>query len=272
MSDTSTTFGGWRDRLTYLLAEGQLVVLGLLFSLGVLIWVVKPSIPRVPPITQGIFAAALLFGPPLFGLFVTAIRKLRRRNMVEVHHINGRQDLAKQYYVEPEIWAEKTIDGPNPYPVNGGTAWAVQEFEELKDVGELRVKGVWLEECQDTKLMTSKSHMDAIYEKLTESHIALHILRDSVSEFGADIQRRIINRMAEARECGKMMDKSAVKEVFENFEEQASGVGDDDLPTLEPDDPIGDQDEFVDDALEDVGMGEMHDQPQPAAADGGSDQ
>jgi len=98
---------------------------------------------------------------------------------------------------------------------------------------ELRVKGVWLSECEDTKLYTSKSHMEAIYGKLTESHIALNIMRDSINELGADIQRRIINATSEARERGTMIDKSAVKSVFEDFEENITGTTDTDLPNLE---------------------------------------
>lgn len=268
-------FGNWKDRLSYLLAEAQILVLGVLFSVGAALVIFRPSLPSVPPIAVGALAATLLFGPALFGFFVWLVKRLRTRNMVEVHHVNALEDTLQKYYVEPEIWSEKSISGPNPYPVNGGSGWAVQEFEWLEDVEELRVKGVWLEETTDTKLLTSKSHMNAIYGKLTESHIALNILRDSVSEFGADIQRRLTNSMAEARERGTMMDKSAVKDVFESFEEDAAGTTDEDLPTLEPDDlPGGDLGDLADDALEDgptpdMGMGGSQ---QPAATDGGSNE
>lgn len=153
--------------------------------------------------------------------------------MTEVHHVNAVEDLIKKYYVEPDLWQNKSVDGPAPYPVNGGSAWAVQEFEHDSEMDQIRVKGVWLSETTDTKLMTEKSHMRAIYGKLTESHIALGILRDSVSEFGADIQKRLTNRMSEARERGKMMDESAVKEVFEDFADGAKNHGPDDLPILE---------------------------------------
>lgn len=244
MTDTSTTFGGWRDRLTYVLAEAQLLVLGVLFSLGAALVIFRPELPSVPPIVVGWIAAILLFGPALFGFFVAFVKRLRQRNMVEVHHVNAREDAVEKYYVEPSIWADKSVQGPNPYPINGGAAWAVQEFEYLEDVGELTVKGVWLSECEDTKILTSKSHFEAIYEKLTESHIALNVMRDSVSELGADIQERIVNRGAEARERGTMMDETAVKDVFESFGEEIGGTGAEDLPTLEVE-------EFVDEPIVD---------------------
>ena len=230
---TSDTFSGWGDRLTWLLAEGQILVLGLLFTGGAALLIYRPSLPTVPPIVVGWIAALLLFGPPLFGFFVAFVRRLRQRNMVEVHEVNARKDLLKKWYVEPEIWGDKKVDGPTPYPVNGGSGWAVQSFDYDEDMGELRVRGVWLSECEDTKILTKKSHLESIYEKLTESHISLKIMRESVSELGADIQGRIINRGAEAREKGTMMDPDSVKEVFEDFEESISGIGDDDLPTLE---------------------------------------
>ncbi|SNR49267.1 hypothetical protein [Halorubrum vacuolatum] len=230
---TSSTFNGWADRLTWLLAEGQILVLGLAFTLGGIIVIYRPTLPSVPPIVVGWIAAILLFGPPLFAFFVVFVRRLRNRNMVAVHQVNGRSDVVEKYYVEPTIWQDKKIEGPAPYPINGGAAWGVQEFEYDEDLGDLRVKGVWLSECEDTKILTSKSHFEAIYEKLTESHIALNVMRDSVSEFGADIQQTLVNRGAEAREKGTLMDERAVKDVFEAFGEDISGTGADDLPTLE---------------------------------------
>lgn len=242
MSDntTSSTFGGWADRLTFIAAEGQLVVLGVLFSVGAALVIFRPSLPSVPPIVVGWIAALMLFGPPLFGFWVAFVRRLRERRMVTVHQVDGVGDTVEKYYVEPSVWAEKSVDGANPYPINGGAAWGVQEFQYHEDLGDLEVKGVWLSECEDTKLLTKKSHMEAIYGKLTESHIALGIMRDSVSEFGADIQRRIINRAAEARERGTIMDESAVKDVFEDFHDDVSDTGASDLPTLELDEAIPD--------------------------------
>jgi len=245
MSDTSTTFGGWSDRLTYIMAEGQILVAGLLLSVGAALVIFRPQLPGIPPIVVGWFAVLLLFGPALFGFFVVLIKALRQRRMVEVGHVNAKKDILKKYYVSPTIWKEKTVEGASPYPVNGGSTWAVQDFDYLEDMDELRVQGVWLSEVEDTKLYTSKSHMEAIYGKLTESHIALNIMRDSINELGADIQRRIINATSEARERGTMLDKSAVKSVFEDFEQSITDTTETDLPTLEieeeAEDAIGEQ-------------------------------
>lgn len=239
MSATSTTFGDWKDRATYLIANAQFLILGLAVSLGAFIVVFRPSLPGIPPIVVGWVASLLLLGPAVFGFFVWLVQRLRQRRMVTVHHVAAVEDEIEKYYVEPGIWREKTVEGPNPYPINGGSAWGVQEFEWLEDVEELRVKGVWMEETQDAKLISDKRHMEQIYGKLTESHIAFQIFRDSVSEFGSHIQRRLINSMVEARERGRMMDKSAIKDVFDDFEEDANSLGVDDLPHLEPDeDPV----------------------------------
>lgn len=270
----SPQYDSFSDRITHVAANSQLVVAGLIVSLGIAIVWFRPSVPGVPSIVWGWFAALTLFGPPLLALFIQGARALRGRRMVEVHHVNAANDVLEKWLVAPEVWENKNIDGPSPYPVNGGGAWAVREFEYLEDTGELNVSGVWLSECEDTKLYTSKSHMNSIYSKLTESHIALGILRDSVSEFGADIQKKLVNSMSEARERGKMMDETATKEVFESFEDEATSLGADDLPTLEPDDLPDDPDAGgVEDGPDP--LGDMADEaigPQPAATDGGTDQ
>jgi len=274
MSDrTSGTFGGWSDRLTYVVAEAQLLVAGLFISLGLILLWVRPEVPGIPPWVGAIVAALLLLGPPLFGFFVQLIRKFRNRGMVDVHHVNAKDDVLEKYQVAPEIWSEKKIEGANPYPVNGGGAWAVREFEFQEDTDQLIVRGVWLSEVEDVRLMTSKTHMESIYEKLTESHLALQVIRDSVSELGADIQGALINSMAEAREKGRMMDQHATKNVFDDFREDVEEVGTDDLPTIEDADlPGGDLDELAEevetpDPLGDsMGMGGE----QPTAADGGT--
>lgn len=258
MSDTSTTFGGWSDRLTYLLAEGQILVIGLLLSVGAGLIIFRPELPGVRPIFVGWFAVLLLFGPALFGFFVVLISALRQRQMVSVYHVNGRKDLVKKYYVSPEVWKEKTVEGAAPYPINGGSGWGVQDFEYLEDVNELRVKGVYLSECEDTKIWIIKSHMNAIYDKLTQSHIALSIMRDSVNELGADIQKRIITRAAEAREKGTMLDKSAVKDVFKDFEDEIAGTDENDLPTVEVEQIA--EDAIPDEPGSSMGMGDSSSQ------------
>ena len=85
-------------------------------------------------------------------------------------------------------------------------------------------------------MLTSKSHMEDMYNKLVESHITLGVMRDSVRQLGADIQNELINRLAAAQERGEMMDKTAIKDVFEEYEEKAEELGNDDLPEVGPED------------------------------------
>lgn len=234
MSETSTTFGGWSDRLTYVVSNAQIFVLGLAFTLGAFMWIYQPSLPGIPPIVESILASILLFFPPLFGFFVTFVRWLRKRRMVEVHHVNGLHDQIEKWYVEPKIWREKKVDGPNPYPVNEGGGWAVREFDWDEDLDTLRVSGVWLEQLEDTKLLTKKSHFESMYDKLVKSHITLNVMRDSMSELGADVQYQLVNEGAEAREKGTLMKPDAVKKVFDDFMHDMEDTGPGELPILRP--------------------------------------
>ncbi|MFB6120973.1 MAG: hypothetical protein ABEJ68_07665 [Halobacteriaceae archaeon] len=245
MPEIRPTFRSWADRFTYVVAEAQLLTAGILVFLGLIIGVARPDLPHVPRWVMDFAAAALILGPPLFLAGLRFARWLRVRNAVEVFHVNAVTDDVEKYLVPPEIWAEKTVEGPDPWAVNGSSAWAVREFDWHGETEDLIVRGVWLSELEDQKVLTSKDHMESMYSKLTEAYISLGIMRDSISELGSDLQHRLINRLAQARERGEMLDKTAVKEVFEDYEERAESVTETDLPTLDEED-LPDFDQLAD--------------------------
>ncbi|MCG1002612.1 MULTISPECIES: hypothetical protein [Halobacterium] len=239
MSDLSSTFGSWSDRVTYVLAEAQLLVAGVLVAAGVGIWWFNPSVPGAPPWTTNVLVGWLVLGPPMFIAGLRFVDWLRTRNYVEVHHINAVEDTARTYFVPPEVWGAKRVDGPAPYRMNDGDAIAVREFDwapEYGDNGSLRVSGLYLSEMEDTKLLTSKAHMERMYEDLVDSHLSLAYLSESISDLSADLQTRLINRVVEAREKGERLDKDAVKDVTEEFRERAEGMTDDELSDITADD------------------------------------
>ncbi|QCS42648.1 hypothetical protein [Natrinema versiforme] len=267
MSDkTSGTFGGWADRLTYVLAEGQLVVLGLSVTLGVLLLIIQPEIPGVPPITKGIFAALLLMGPPLLGMFVTGARKLRNRNMVEVYHINGIDDTRRKLYVAPEVWSEKTVEGPSPYHCNDGDAFEVREFTYHEDTGQLVVRGCYFSQLADSKLVTIKAMLEDIHGDLVDAFLEYNRLRGRISKMGLQIQGDVINEEAEADERGLMNPRTTVKDRFEAAKDDAEARDVDEIKDIS---------QYVDDYTEDHGPRtpvEADEQAaEPAATDGGTD-
>ncbi|RKD95503.1 hypothetical protein [Halopiger aswanensis] len=270
MSETSATFGGWADRLTYILAQGQLVALGVLFSLGVALFLWQPSLPSVPPITQGILAALLLFGPPLFGLFVTGVRKLRERRMIPVHHINGVTDTREKYYVEPKVWDEKTVEGPSPYNVNDGSAFEVREFDWHDDTETLVVRGCYFSQLADSKLVTVQAMLEDIHSDLVEEYLAANRLRGRISKMGLQIQKDVVNEEAEADERGLMNPRTTVKKRFESAREDAE---------QNATDGIQDINGFVEDYADEHGIETASGPPmtqeqaaEQAATDGGREQ
>ncbi|MHC3439223.1 hypothetical protein ACYJ1Y_14310 [Natrialbaceae archaeon A-gly3] len=235
-NDTSGTFGGWSDRLTYVAAEGQLVVLGLAISLGAaLIWI-RPSVPGVPPIVWGWAAALLLLGPPLLALFVTGARKLRDRRMVTVYHINGVTDARQKFYVEPGVWDNKEVVGPSPFVVNDGDAYEVREFDWHPDQGEtgtLIVTGCYMSEMADSKLVTVKTMIEDIHGDLIDTYLAYNRLRARISKMGLEIQSDVINQEAEADERGLMNPRTTVKERFESAEKDARENATEDIEDMD---------------------------------------
>ncbi|ELY42568.1 hypothetical protein [Natronorubrum sulfidifaciens] len=232
MSDTSGTFGGWSDRLTYIAAESQLIVFGLMVSLGAALVFIRPSLPGVPPIAYGWFAALLLLGPPLLALFVTGARKLRQRRMVEVHHINAVEDVRRKLYVEPKVWDEKVTEGPSPYRVNDDEAFEVREFDWQEDTETLVVTGCYFSQLSDSKLVTVKAMLEDIHGELVETAIAYNKLRGRISRMGIEIERDTINAHAEADERGLMTQKTSVKERFEAAEDDATEWSSDEISDL----------------------------------------
>ena len=269
MSDTSTTFGDWRDRLTYVLAEGQLLVAGVLVSLGILLIWYRPELPGIPPIVYGWFAAILLLGPPLAGLFVSGARKLRNRRMVEVHHINGVKDIREKYYVEPGVWENKTVEGPSPYNCNDGEAFEVREFDWHPDQGEngtLIVRGCYFSQMADSKLVTTKAMLEDIHNDLVEAFLEYNRLRGRISKMGLQIQKDVINEEAEADERGLMNPRTTVKERFDSAKQDAE---ESDI------DEIKDISQYVEDYSDEHGIettgGPPQTQEQAAATDGGTE-
>ncbi|QLG51085.1 hypothetical protein [Natrinema halophilum] len=235
MSDTSTTFGDWKDRVTYVVAEAQLLVAGGSVSIAILLVWLRPEIPGIPPIVHGWIAALMLLGPPLLGLFITGAKRLRNRNMVDVYHINGVDDTREKYYVEPGVWDSKTVEGPAPYRVNGDEAFEVREFDWHADQGEngtLIVTGCYFSQLADSKLITVKAMLEDIHSELIETAIAYNKIRGRISKMGVEIERDTVNFHVEADERGLMGRKSSVKDRFEAAEDDAQDWSTDEISDL----------------------------------------
>ncbi|SDC06019.1 hypothetical protein [Natrinema hispanicum] len=270
MSDLSGTFRNWKDRLTYVVAEAQLLVFAVLFSLGVAILWIRPSVPSVPPIVFGWFAALMLLGPPLLALFVSGARKLRNRNMETVYHINGVDDVRRKLYVAPELWQSKTVEGASPYVCNGGDAYEVREFEYLEDIDELRVTGCYMSELADSKLVTIKAMLEDIHGDLVEEFLAANRLRGRISKMGLQIQKDVVNEEAKADERGLMNPRSAVKERFDSARSDASQNATDNI-----EDVSAFTEDYIDEHAEHVRPKKLYstvNRPDsPARADGGEE-
>ncbi|WP_247729900.1 hypothetical protein [Halovivax limisalsi] len=263
MNELSATFGNWKDRLTFIVAEAQFLVAGLLVSTAIAIVWLRPSLPGVPPIVLGWVAALMLLGPPVFGFFIWLVRKLRVRNMVAVHHINGVSDTREKYYVEPELWESAKIDGPSPYPVNDGRAFEVREFDYQDDIDQLTVRGCYMSQLADSKLVSTKAMLEDIHGDLIETWLAYNRLRARISKMGLQIQGDVVNQEAEADERGLMNPRTTVKRRFEAAESDARENATDD---------IQDVTEFVEDYAAEHGIKTTDGPPattEQAATDGG---
>lgn len=219
--ETSTTFGGWRDRLTYILAEAQLLVGGLMVSLAVAFLWFRPELPGIPPWVGGTAAAILLLGPFLFAFFMSLISRLRTRHWETVYHVNGVTDEREKYLVSPEVWSEKVVEGPSPFRCNDEDAYEVREFEYQEDVGRLVVRGCYMSQLADSKLVTTKAMLEDVHGDFVDAYLELNRLRGRISKMGLEIQADVVNEEAEADEYALMNPRSAVKDRFERAKKDA---------------------------------------------------
>ncbi|WP_276255603.1 hypothetical protein [Halomontanus rarus] len=235
MSDMSTTFSSNKDRLTYLLAEGQLVAVGIVVTLGILLVWFRPSLPGIPPIVHGWMAALFLLGPPLLGLFITLFRKFRNFRWETVFHINGATDEREKWYVKPAVWKERKTEGPSPYRCNDDEAWEVREFDWQEETETLTVRGSHLSQMQDSALVTFRTLVFDLHETFVEKWMELNALRARDTKRGLEVQADVVNAQAEASERGQMQPKLSVKEAWEDSLEQVKNDDDylevDDLET-----------------------------------------
>ena len=233
MSDTVPTFATNRDRLTYLLGEYKVPLTVIVLAAGV--WAVwaSPQLPQPPDSWLAFSAAWGVLALPAYMVCRRIVSWLHTRDWVTVYHINSVEDTRKVYRVDPDVWAEKSVDGPAPYPVNGGSAWEVREFEYLDDVEELRVKGTWMSATLDSNLVTSKAMMEDVHGFLVDGYMELSRLRARISRMGLEIQHALINEEAEARERGIMLDRDATRQAFEDAREDTKGDDEIELPEIE---------------------------------------
>jgi len=92
------TFQNNRDRLVYLLAEYKLLIGGMLVGAAVLFAYYQPQLPTLPTWIPAIAVGWLVLAIPCYLVGAKIARWLRRRNWVEVHHVNAVEDTTEKYY------------------------------------------------------------------------------------------------------------------------------------------------------------------------------
>jgi hypothetical protein len=229
------TFDSWSDRAVYLIAEAQLLVVGLATIAGVLLYLWSPSLPAVPVIVTDGLAVALLGGPIPALVGYRGARKLAMRSWPTVYQINAVEDVREKWRVPPDVWSDRN-SSVAPNVVNDGDDYEVRRLEwfpEASDEGRLSVTGTWPAEVKDSALITSRTYIEEIHEHLTDSLAKLAELRAKWSRMSLDLQEELINKEAEALERGQMLQKTAAKTIYENERDDAEELEAEDLPSIE---------------------------------------
>lgn len=232
-TDPAPTFSNWKDRAAYAIAEYKIVIASVILAASILIGLDRIDL-TVPGWVAAALTAYMLLGPPAYVAGRRIVRWVRERMWVEVFHINAVEDVREKYLVPPKVWEEKRVDGPAPWPVNGGSAWEVREYEWMDDIGELRVRGTYFAACKDSELVTARTQLKDVHGYLEESHMAHIQLRSRVSRMALDVQKSTVNSIMEGIERGVSMVKTAVKSAWEDAQDDIDGEIDEELPDIDP--------------------------------------
>jgi hypothetical protein len=276
MSDFSNTWGDKWDRATYLLAEAQYLVGAALVALGLLLWRFGFPVISPPEWVGNLLIGWLVLAPPSVLAGFKFYDWLRARRYTTVFETNAVTDDREKWLVPPDLWQEKNVNGAAPHRVNDGDAFEVREFdwaEQYGEHGQITVKGVWLSELRDAKLVTAKAHFATIYDELIDDHLELTYRRDSEDELAARLQRRLVNRVVEARENGEMLAPDDVRDVVKSFKEEMRKRTDrEELSDIRPEDVADRSRPGLPEGLPTDPTADVNaDHTQPAATDGGSE-
>jgi len=120
MSSPAPTFQNNRDRLTYLLAEYKVLVGGMAIAAVLLVAYYQPQAPTLPTWIPALLVGWLVLAIPCFLVGRKIAVWLRNRRWIQVHHVNAAEDVVEKHNVPPEIWQNKTVEGPDPTPSTAG--------------------------------------------------------------------------------------------------------------------------------------------------------
>jgi len=217
------TFSDKWDRLTYLLAEYKLLVAGMFLGVVLLVWYYQPAIPSPPTEVASVAVGWILLGPICFPIGRKIALWLHYRGWPVVFHINSVTDTREKWFVPPETWENKEVDGPAPHLVNDRSDYEVREFDWMPEINELRVRGTWMSAAKDSELITSRTHMERIHDTLLSKAETLAQMRAEWSDRALDMQEKIINAGAEARERGQMVEMDAAQETYRKMRGDVEG-------------------------------------------------
>ncbi|WP_135533247.1 hypothetical protein [Halostella pelagica] len=232
MTRHAPTFDSKRDYVVYLIGEHKLIVAATIVSTGIIVAFGGFDV-TVPAWALAVVTAELLLGIPAYILGYGSGRRIDPNDYVEVYQTNAATDERGLYFIEREHWKEnKRVEGPPPRRVNDEQDFEVREFEEMDDIGEIRVEGARFEGTMDGKLATSQAYAEDIHDYLEDAYARYSDVRRRVSQMGMDVKKDTVNTLTEALERGVHPEDDSVADAWERAESDVDSMVDEEIPGL----------------------------------------
>jgi hypothetical protein len=191
----------------------------------------RPEVPDPPPGTLPFLGIWAVFSVPLYAVSVRIIRWIDPPDpgvrVLEAHA--GSEEKGIPHVVPREIWEERTVEGPDPYPLDDG-AYLVRHLEWLDDIEELRVTGVWKANATALELWRAEKRIDDMHEWYREELQKASALTARVERLGIDMHSSSMVAAAEAIGRGNLPDRDLVGDAIDDAREDVEKM--DDPPTM----------------------------------------
>jgi hypothetical protein len=158
----------------------------------------------------------------------------------------GTEEKGTPYVVPRELWEDKTVDGPDPYPLDDG-AYLVRNFNWMEDVGELEVTGVWPANASPLELWYAKKRIDDMHDWYRKELQKASAGLARINRMGIEVFDGSVTALYEAHRDGAVPDADLIGDPIDSAQEDVQDF--EEPPTMQ---------ETLEDVEEDVAQAADH--------------
>jgi hypothetical protein len=190
------------------------------------------SLPSLPDGSVPFLLSVFFVSIPSYLFAIIFIRWLDPPNPgVRVLEIDaGSDEKAIPHVVPREIWEDREVEGPDPYPLDDG-AFLVRDYDWQADIGQLTVTGVWQANASPVELYYERRRIDDMHDwyRVELQKATANLAR--VNRMGIEMFEGSVEMLSEVFTEGAVPDKDLIGDPIEGAREEVHETSE--PPTME---------------------------------------